>query len=54
MGSPIDFAIPTWCQWWCIKQHSDQSTVRLEASLEAPAPAGLVAKTTASASSVAF
>ncbi len=41
---------------WCTKQHSDQSTVRLAAAREVPAPAAgvLVAKTTASASSTAY
>ncbi|MCV7143473.1 hypothetical protein H7J76_30495 [Mycolicibacterium fortuitum] len=41
---------------WCTKQHSEQSTVRIGAAREAPAPVAgmLVARTTASASSVAY
>ena len=41
---------------WCTKQHSEQSFVRLEAAREMPAPSTdvLVARTTASASTLAY
>lgn len=47
---------PSLVSVWCTKQHSEQSTVRIGAAREVPAPAAevFVAKTTASASSVAY
>ncbi len=41
---------------WCTKQHREQSMVRIEAAREVPAPptGAIVARTTASASSVAY